>query len=360
MRHPRRVSTACGVRQRGTCRRRPAASWPPTTSACGTRSWWARRSGARRVNSLAKAELFRPSGPTGRFLRWLDSIPIQRKGYDRNAFSEAAAGLTRGANLLIFPEGTRQAIGHPGPVRSGLGILVQETRAPVAPIFLRGSYGRRCGGSLDSPLEVWYGPRAPLARRWTTCSHQHGPARWSPSASASCARPPGANSRRAATTSIRPTEFEKDAGARSSCAEFAAGARPRVFRPAEPSGRPATLPCQTALSGIFARLAGPLGPVRSSVTRRQPFMTFNPASGSDEPPSVRRAIPLTARAARGALNHDDDQDDSGGGDEFRTPAAPKLSTEYDLRLHRQPGLPRRRRQVRRTVRRRDARADQPV
>jgi cytidylate kinase len=111
-----------------------------------------------RVHSLAKAELFRPSWPMGRFLRWLDSIPIRRKGYDRNAFSEATAGLRRGANLLIFPEGTRQAIGHPGLVRSGLGILVQESRAPVTPIFLRGGYGRRCGGSLDSPLEIWYGP----------------------------------------------------------------------------------------------------------------------------------------------------------------------------------------------------------
>jgi len=111
-----------------------------------------------RVFSLAKAELFQPAWPNGRFLRWLDSIPIRRKGYDRNAFGEAAAGLASGGNLLIFPEGTRQAIGHPGQVRSGLGILVQETRAPVLPMFLRGGYGRRCGGSLESPLEVWHGP----------------------------------------------------------------------------------------------------------------------------------------------------------------------------------------------------------
>ena len=110
------------------------------------------------VLSLAKEELFRPSWLGGRFFRWLDSIPIRRKGYDRNAFGLASAGLARGGNLLIFPEGTRQAIGRPGQVRSGLGILVQETRAPTLPIFLRGGYGRRCGGSLESPLEVWHGP----------------------------------------------------------------------------------------------------------------------------------------------------------------------------------------------------------
>jgi CMP/dCMP kinase len=110
------------------------------------------------VHALAKAELFRPDWLGGRFFRWIDAIPIHRKGYDRAAFGAAAEGLAAGHSLLIFPEGTRQAIGHPGLVRSGLGILVQETRAPVVPIFLRGAYGRRAGGSADSPLEVWYGP----------------------------------------------------------------------------------------------------------------------------------------------------------------------------------------------------------
>lgn len=110
------------------------------------------------IHTLAKEELFRPAWLSGRFFRWIDAIPIRRKGYDRAAFGEAAKRLAEGGNLLIFPEGTRQAIGQPGLVRSGLGILVQGTRAPVVPIFLRGSYGRRVGGSTESPLEVWYGP----------------------------------------------------------------------------------------------------------------------------------------------------------------------------------------------------------
>ena len=122
---------------------------PPLVAATFRRS---------RIHTLAKAELFRPDWLGGRFFRWIDAIPIHRKGYDRNAFGAAAAGLAAGNSLLIFPEGTRQAIGHPGHVRSGLGILVQETRAPLVPIFLRGCYGRRAGGSPDSPLEVWYGP----------------------------------------------------------------------------------------------------------------------------------------------------------------------------------------------------------
>jgi cytidylate kinase len=110
-----------------------------------------------RVHTIAKKELFRP-WPLGPIFRWLDSIPINRRGYDHKAFAAASRALADGHNLVIFPEGTRRAIGHPGPVKSGLGILVQETRAPLQPIFIRGSHGRQPGGSLDSPLEVRYGP----------------------------------------------------------------------------------------------------------------------------------------------------------------------------------------------------------
>lgn len=111
-----------------------------------------------RVHTLAKSELFRPDFPMGKFFRWLDAIPIRRKGYDHAAFAAATRTLRSGNNLMIFPEGTRRAIGHPGPVKNGLGILVQATKAPVLPVYIRGSYGRRPGGSRLSPLEVRYGP----------------------------------------------------------------------------------------------------------------------------------------------------------------------------------------------------------
>ena len=111
-----------------------------------------------RVHTLAKAELFKPEFPLGKLFRLLDSIPIRRKGFDKEAFRQAGEALENGHNLVIFPEGTRRAIGHPGPVRNGLGIVVQATGAPMIPIFIRGSYGRQPGGSTLSPLEVTYGP----------------------------------------------------------------------------------------------------------------------------------------------------------------------------------------------------------
>jgi len=110
-----------------------------------------------RVHTIAKQELFKP-WPLNHFFRWLDCIPIRRRGFDSDAFTEAEAAIADGHNLMIFPEGTRRAIGHPGPVLNGLGIVVQATRAPMLPIFIRGSYGKVPGGSLESPLEVHYGP----------------------------------------------------------------------------------------------------------------------------------------------------------------------------------------------------------
>jgi len=109
------------------------------------------------LHSLAKEELFKV-WPLGSIFRWADSIPIRRKGYDLEAFSSASRKLLAGHNLLIFPEGTRQPVGYPGQVRSGLGILVQATLAPMVPIFIRGSYGKHPLGSQLSPLEVNYGP----------------------------------------------------------------------------------------------------------------------------------------------------------------------------------------------------------
>ncbi len=109
------------------------------------------------VHTLAKAELFKYF-PLNYILRWIDGIPINRRGYDKKAFSTARKILHNGANLLIFPEGTRQAIGHPGNVKNGLGILVQATESPMVPVFIRGSYGKMPMGSTLSPLEVQYGP----------------------------------------------------------------------------------------------------------------------------------------------------------------------------------------------------------
>ena len=60
--------------------------------------------------------------------------------------------------MLFFPEGTRRVFGRPGPVRYGLGMIMQRTGAPALPIMCRGTIAPEPGGSKRSPLEVWIAP----------------------------------------------------------------------------------------------------------------------------------------------------------------------------------------------------------
>lgn len=121
-------------------------SWwdPPLAGATIRRGW---------VRTLAKAELFHPE-PLGALFRFLDAIPIRRDRYDGNAFQAALDALAAGGDLFIFPEGTRRPVGEPGPVRSGLGTLMQRSTAPAVPLFVRGTRHLRPGGSPLAPLEV--------------------------------------------------------------------------------------------------------------------------------------------------------------------------------------------------------------
>lgn len=113
------------------------------------------------VNTLAKAELFR-FPLSGVVLRWIDTIPIRRRGFDATAFQTAVDCLAAGQAVAVFPEGTRRPTGRPGPIRSGLGVLMQRSGAPAVPVFLRGTTRLRPGGSPTAPLEVRFAPAVRL------------------------------------------------------------------------------------------------------------------------------------------------------------------------------------------------------
>lgn len=126
------------------------SNWDPPFLAAAIRDQGSMR-------AVAKAELFR--GPLGRAIfTFLDTIPIKRSRYDATAFDTAAAVLERGANVVFFPEGMRRVVGDPGPVRSGLGMLMQRTRAPVVPVFFRGTVSPLVGGNPNLPLEAEFAP----------------------------------------------------------------------------------------------------------------------------------------------------------------------------------------------------------
>ncbi len=109
------------------------------------------------MRSVAKEELFNTL--FGKLLfTFLNSIPIKRNAYDAKAFELASHYLAKGENIVFFPEGIRRVVGEPGPVRNGLGSLMQATGAVAVPVFFRGTVAPRPGGGGIPPLECTFAP----------------------------------------------------------------------------------------------------------------------------------------------------------------------------------------------------------
>jgi 1-acyl-sn-glycerol-3-phosphate acyltransferase len=98
----------------------------------------------RGIHYLARESLFR-FPILGPILRYWDAVPVDRES--------GAAGLRiilerllSGAAIILFPEGTRSFDGNLLPARSGIGLAVIKSDAPVVPVRIFGShcaYGRR-------------------------------------------------------------------------------------------------------------------------------------------------------------------------------------------------------------------------
>ena len=69
-----------------------------------------------------------------------DSISIRRGGVDRSMFKAVLDGLSRGDAIGLFPEGTRTYDGKLNPGLPGIGMLVQKSGVPVAPVAVMGTY----------------------------------------------------------------------------------------------------------------------------------------------------------------------------------------------------------------------------
>jgi 1-acyl-sn-glycerol-3-phosphate acyltransferase len=94
----------------------------------------------RPVHFLIKQEAF--VGPLGGFLRSIGQLSVDRESTDRAAVSDALAVLAGGGVLGIFPEGTR-AGGDFAALRGGLAYFALRSGAPVVPVAVLGSTGRR-------------------------------------------------------------------------------------------------------------------------------------------------------------------------------------------------------------------------
>jgi len=97
----------------------------------------------RMVTTMGKAELFEKKTCglkiLGYVIQRMGTFPVRRGTPDRRALRRAIHVLKEGGALVIFPEGTRTRTGELGPAEPGLGLIAHATRAPVLPVYLKGT-----------------------------------------------------------------------------------------------------------------------------------------------------------------------------------------------------------------------------
>ena len=98
----------------------------------------------RDINYLARESLFRFPG-IGALLRSWNAVPVDRDGGGAKGLKMILARLLAGNAIILFPEGTRTKDGQLQPARSGIGLTVIKSTAPVVPVRVFGTfeaYGR--------------------------------------------------------------------------------------------------------------------------------------------------------------------------------------------------------------------------
>jgi len=98
----------------------------------------------RDINYLARNTLFR-FPVVGWVLRNWNSVPVDREGGGAAGLRAILDRLLAGGAIILFPEGTRSRDGKLQPARSGIGLTVIKSTAPVVPVRVFGTfeaYGR--------------------------------------------------------------------------------------------------------------------------------------------------------------------------------------------------------------------------
>ena len=102
---------------------------PPLAGICSKRA----------VYFLARKTLF--SVPILKnLLPFFQVIPVDRDGNDRSALKNIIHQLRANQAVLLFPEGTRSPDGSLQKARSGIGLIIAKTKAPVLPMRIFGAH----------------------------------------------------------------------------------------------------------------------------------------------------------------------------------------------------------------------------
>lgn len=114
----------------------------------------------RPINYLARESLFR-FPVLGWILRNVNAVPVDRDGGGAKGLKAILDRLLAGGGIILFPEGTRTRDGKLQPARSGIGLTVIKSNAPVVPVRVFGSYeayGRHMKVPRFRRLTVRFGP----------------------------------------------------------------------------------------------------------------------------------------------------------------------------------------------------------
>ena len=113
----------------------------------------------RDINYLARESLFR-FPVIGALLRSWNSVPVDRDGGGARGLKAILDRLLGGGAIILFPEGTRTKDGQLQPARSGIGLTVIKSSAPVVPVRVFGTfeaYGRHVKFPRPRRIMVKYG-----------------------------------------------------------------------------------------------------------------------------------------------------------------------------------------------------------
>ena len=129
----------------------------------------------RPLNYLARESLFR-FPVIGAYLRSLNAVPVDREGGGAAGLRAILDRLLQGGGIVLFPEGTRTADGRLQRARSGIGLTVIKSTAPVVPVRVFGTFeawGRHRRWPRPHRIAVKYGlpmDFAALRAEAKTCS----------------------------------------------------------------------------------------------------------------------------------------------------------------------------------------------
>ncbi len=92
----------------------------------------------RELYFAAKRELF--SVPVmGAIIKYVNSVPVNRSGYDREVITLLGEAMKAGYGIIIFPEGTRYVDEVLHAPKAGIGMIAVRNEVPILPVFIKGN-----------------------------------------------------------------------------------------------------------------------------------------------------------------------------------------------------------------------------